>query len=452
MYNFSKYMEIFKINNKNYIFNLNNGCLIEVDDSTIGKMELFKNGYQEDILNDLERQTLIDNQFLVSEGFDEKQEKINHLTYSISKYNNNKDFLKVDFALTDKCNFNSPYCFECNNLSRNHEHNCKSLIETGNELYSYISKFLEKGIKKVEIVFYGGEPTLEKDFVADYIKRIYLLCKEYNTSFQYVFITNGFLFTKDFSDRLPKDCCKFIQITIDGEKEFHNQRRTNLAKINTFDKIIENVNQLISNRFYVVIRLNIDKSNFESVLKLVDGLEKFIDLNNKKYLGFDIARVFGNDNSFDLDEFETFREVLTNKLLRKGLIKPRLSCKALTTFCVAESLSNDLVLDYKGNLYRCWNNVFDDKYKINTLQYLINNNLDPLEYSKVTLDFIENLSLENVNSSECFKCKYCKYCQGLCPAIRKSIINGEEKNIYKGGVCKEIIKERIKNEISFIGV
>lgn len=156
MYNFSKYMEIFKINNKNYIFNLNNGCLIEVDDSTIGKMELFKNGYQEDILNDIERQTLIDNQFLVSEGFDEKQEKINHLTYSISKYNNNKDFLKVDFALTDKCNFNCPYCFECNNLSRNHEHNCKSLIETGNELYSYISKFLEKGIKKVEIVFYGG--------------------------------------------------------------------------------------------------------------------------------------------------------------------------------------------------------------------------------------------------------------------------------------------------------
>ena len=308
MYNFSKYMEIFKINNKNYIFNLNNGCLIEVDDSTIGKMELFKNGYQEDILNDLERQTLIDNQFLVSEGFDEKQEKINHLTYSISKYNNNKDFLKVDFALTDKCNFNCPYCFECNNLSRNHEHNCKSLIE--------------------------------KDFVADYIKRIYLLCKEYNTSFQYVFITNGFLFTKDFSDRLPKDCCKFIQITIDGEKEFHNQRRTNLAKINTFDKIIENVNQLISNRFYVVIRLNIDKSNFESIGAFIDNIGELIDLKHKQYLGFDIARVFGSDMSYDLYEYEKVRKVLLSKLMKIGLSKPRLSCKALTTFCIAESLSN----------------------------------------------------------------------------------------------------------------
>ena len=452
MYTITKYIELFEVNEKNYIFNLNNGSLIELDNSTLDKIKLLINNNNVDVLNENEKEVLIDNQFLVSKDFDEKQEQINHFTYNISKYNNNKDSLKIDFALTNKCNFNCPYCFECNNLSRKLEADYLSLVNTGKNLYYYIKKLLQKGIKNVEIVFYGGEPTLEKDFVVDYIKSIDLLCNEYDADFRYVFITNGFLFTEDFSNRLLNSKCKFIQITIDGEKEFHNQRRTNLAKINTFDKIIENVNQLLKNNFYVVIRLNIDKSNFESVLKFVDGLEKFIDLNNKKYLGFDIARVFGNDNSFDLDEFETFREVLTNKLLRKGLIKPRLSCKALTTFCVAESLSNDLVLDYKGNLYRCWNNVFDDKYKINTLQYLINNNLDPLEYSKVTLDFIENLSLENVNSSECFKCKYCKYCQGLCPAIRKSIINGEEKNIYKGGVCKEIIKERIKNEKSFIGV
>ena len=80
------------------------------------------------------------------------------------------------------------------------------------------------------------------------------------------------------------------------------------------------------------------------------------------------------------------------------------------------------------------------------------NNLDPLDHTDVTLDFIENLSLENVNNKECFKCKYCKYCQGLCPAIRRSILNGIEENIYKDDLCKKIIRERLENEISFIGV
>lgn len=451
MYNFSKFSEIFKIKGKNYIFNLNNGSLIELDDKTLNKVEMLLDNYNENILSDHEKQILIDYQFLVPEGFDEKQEKINHLTYNISKYNNNKDSLKIDFALTNKCNFNCPYCFECGNLSRDRKNDSLSLIDTGKDLYYYIKYFLEKGIKKLEIVFYGGEPTLEKDFVIDYIKRIDLLCKEFCVDFKYVFITNGFLFDEDLFNKLLKDKCKFIQITIDGEKEYHNQRRTNLAKINTFDKIIANINKLIKNNFYVVIRLNIDKNNFKSVEAFIDNLENILDLRFIKFLGFDIARVFGSKMSFDLYEFEKFKKILSDKLMKIGLIKPRLSCKALTTFCIAETLSNDLVLDYKGNLYRCWNNVFDVKFKINTLKELIKK-MDPLDRSEVTLDFVENLSLENVNNKDCFKCKYCKYCQGLCPAIRKSIINGVEKNIYKDDLCKKIIRERIESEISFIGV
>ena len=162
--------------------------------------------------------------------------------------------------------------------------------------------------------------------------------------------------------------------------------------------------------------------------------------------------MFGSANSYSLYDFEEQKRKLSKKLIDLKLIKPRIESKELTTFCIAESLSNDLVLDFKGNLYRCWNNVFDDKYVINTLSNILNHNCDPYENSNVTLEFVEGLSLENTNNKKCFECEYCKYCQGLCPTIRKNIINGQEMDIYQNDICKKIIRDRIVEAIKYLEV
>lgn len=185
---------------------------------------------------------------------------------------------------------------------------------------------------------------------------------------------------------------------------------------------------------------------------LIKNIQNYFDPKYYgKLLSIDLARVFGSSASYDLFEYEDYRENIAEICLEKGLIKPKITSQLLTTFCIAESLSNDLVLDFKGNLYRCWNNVFDEKYKIGTLEELIERNADPFETSNVTLELVEKFSLNSSNKGDCFKCKYCKYCQGLCPNIRKGIVEGIEENIYNDEKCKEIIKKRLTQIIKFLG-
>lgn len=447
----SKYCELFEFDDKKYLFNFNNGSLIELDNESILKIKkainLNQYEFREEEINILASQN-----FLVEDNFDENQKNINKITYSISKYNNDKTFLKVDFALTNQCNFNCPYCFEKDNLCKIGINNENKLSETGELLLTYIEKKLIKGVTYVEIVFYGGEPTLEKNFIINFINKLDLLCNKYNAEYKYVFITNGFLFDENFILELDNSHCKFIQVTIDGEKERHNTRRTNVAKVNTFDTIVENINKLVKNGFHVVIRLNVDKESFSSIKRFLINIENLIPKEYfGKYLSVDIARVFGCCGAYDLYEYENYRKELVDISIDKNLIKPRLNCKDLTTFCIAESLSNDLVIDFKGNLYRCWNNVFDESFKIGTLDNLLQRDCNVFETSERTLEFVSNLSLDKVNSGKCFECKYCKYCQGLCPAIRKNIIHSIDRNIYNNEECKQIVRKRVEQLIKYIG-
>lgn len=108
------------------------------------------------------------------------------------------------------------------------------------------------------------------------------------------------------------------------------------------------------------------------------------------------------------------------------------------------------MVDHKGGIYRCWNNVFNSDYKVNSI-FDVMETLNTLEFTKPTLDFVEKYSLENVNNKKCLKCVYCKYCQGLCPAIRKNILNGLERNIYKNDECKKIIHNRLLQLVKNIG-
>lgn len=445
---FTKYHEIFEIDKVRYLFNTNNGALIELDDDSFSKIEnsVKSNDFSEFSTSELE--ILKEQEFIVDDDCYQRQTLINRLNYNLSKYSLDKDEVKIDFALTNNCNFCCPYCFEKDNLGCGIV-NRESLIKTGETLFKYIKNLVEKhSIKRLKIVYYGGEPTLEKDFIIEYGNKIKKYLNDNGCAYRFNIITNGFLLDEEFLSRLNSEDCEFIQVTIDGDKDFHNSRRTNKAKINTFDKIVNNVNLCSKYKLKTVIRLNIDKTNVESEIVFLDKMEHLFKPEYLgKYIFLDIARVFGSENSYDLYEFEDIRKMFVEKTEKYDMIHQNLNVQELSTFCIAESVSRDLVIDNEGKLYRCWNNVFDDKCKINTLDDVINNNYDPYDKTDITLDFVESMSLNNVNNGKCFECKYIKYCHGLCPRIRKSILEGIERNIYKDNECQEIMKKRISSII-----
>ena len=92
--------------------------------------------------------------------------------------------------------------------------------------------------------------------------------------------TNGYLLTPEVFERLLKLKVYNYQITIDGVQENHDKYRTLKNGAPTFEKIIDNLQNISknikSNAFKIAIRANITKESFEHI-------DEFMDLMYKEF-------------------------------------------------------------------------------------------------------------------------------------------------------------------------
>lgn len=89
----------------------------------------------------------------------------------------------------------------------------------------------------------GGEPLLEFKNITSLMERINFIANKNKISIDHFMVRNGYLLTSDRAKKLKELGVKRIQITIDGSKKSHDQRRILANKEGTFDKIIENINK-----------------------------------------------------------------------------------------------------------------------------------------------------------------------------------------------------------------
>ena len=71
---------------------------------------------------------------------------------------------------------------------------------------------------------------------------------------------------------------RYIQVTIDGVKEKHNARRTTRERADTYSVILHNINSALSMNFEIVIRINVDKSNYATLLELINDICNSINI------------------------------------------------------------------------------------------------------------------------------------------------------------------------------
>jgi len=85
-----------------------------------------------------------------------------------------------------------------------------------------------------------------------------------------VFVTNGTILTRRCLNMLQNVNVDYIQITLDGIKDTHDKRRIKLNGEGTFERIVGNITTLVKRSFQVVIRINVDKRNEDSCIKLIE--------------------------------------------------------------------------------------------------------------------------------------------------------------------------------------
>jgi uncharacterized protein len=283
-----------------------------------------------------------------------------------------------------------------------------------------------------KIILYGGEPLLAQN------KEIieYIVNRGKDLGYYFMAVTNGYNLD-EFQDFLGKDKIRSLQITIDGMKEIHDQRRIHFQTRTSFDKIINNIKIALEHDVTIAIRVNTDADNFDE-LNRIDQLFKDLGYYEKGKLQIYSGLLFDyKDTQLHKNKSLNYMSKSEyNKRHKEVAYKYNCSVSDITQFlyktikngnrinfssvyCPAQT--GTYILDPFGDIYSCWENVGNIEKIIG---HYIN---DCIEWTDIRdLWHNQNITL----SIDCVQCKYAFFCRGGC------IAEGTHKRgIFGPGFC-----------------
>ena len=164
--------------------------------------------------------------------------------------------LQLILMPTEQCNFRCVYCYE----------NFRYGVMT-TRIVNAVKNLLSSRVDKLEylaISWFGGEPLLALDVIAsvsEHIRSLLLSCP--TVRYKASITTNGYLLTSGTFHRLLDWGVFTYQISFDGTREYHDQKRLLADGRPTFDQLWANLTQMkaFPDRFAVTVRLHVDREN-----------------------------------------------------------------------------------------------------------------------------------------------------------------------------------------------
>ena len=373
-------------------------------------------------LNNSVVQQLYKGRFLIEEDFDE----LAFLQYKYDSQKFNKDVMTLTIAPTLNCNFDCHYCFENKEIGQ-----IDDVIE--DKILQLISNNINK-IKLLRINWFGGEPLLVKNRVMSITKSIDTICKNNNVKIQFSIITNGYNIDEVIAKFFKEYKFKNIQITLDGPREIHDKKRILINGKGTYDVIITNIKLLVKYNNQVSIRINTDKTNWHLINDVLLDLKTNNLLDVSPYLGhilpYNTNDKLIEETCYTKEDFAKI-EIEFSKLLKhygfKNFIRhPR----QRGNYCSADQV-NSLVINYDGELYKCYSDIGDKTLSCGNL----NNNNN--SYSQIT-NTLKYINWNHNLSSKCISCKILPLCMGGCPywGIR---LNGCSCDTWKYNLSESLL-------------
>ena len=339
----------------------------------------------------------------------------------------NSSSLGLTLAPTLGCNFNCVYCYE-------EDHN--NFTKMSDEVQDSILKLIKgkgKALNSLNITWYGGEPLLDIDIVQSLSKKIVEYCTKNDIHYSSGIITNGYLLTKENAEILKECKINFIQVTLDGPPEIHNIKRPLAGGQPTFDKILNNLIDVVDIFDNISLRVNVDKQNIDDIDKLYNILKEK-NLINKVYyyLGHvqSLNNTYEDNKCLDLETYsKRSNEVFKQKLKDNSRLSYKINYPSLiSNYCTADKITS-YVIDPQGNLYNCWSDIGIKKYSNGNL-------LDGIKISKRNLEYKVYDVFED---KQCSNCNILPLCMGGCP---KNRLDGIPERCSK---YKYLLEDTIKN-------
>lgn len=388
------------------LYNMLSGFFIEVDKDLFNTLNEIRHNGNLDSLSPNQFQVFVGNKVLVKSDEDE----LNKLKVSVLAQRYDMRKINLTIAPTRDCNFKCVYCFEKDRPTIY----MNSAVEDG-----IVKLVKEKNVDIINVCWYGGEPLMAKDIIKRLTTKLKSLGKKYSASI----ITNGYLLDNQFISNLDELSIKVIQITIDGNKETHNNRRPHKIDLNGFDKIINNIRLLVKIRknIHLSVRVNVDKNNmgeFVDVYKLI----KDINANIYVYPGFVHDSSSSCKSSMCMSEKDEKKDFFIHLYSRHGIYLPDMVPNLIISSCMARCL-NSYLIGPDGNIYKCWHHLGVNNLVVgNVLLDKIFTNHDVIARYMKGEDYLDD--------DKCKKCKYSVICGGGCPDLRLNNSSNERNDTY----------------------
>lgn len=268
--------------------------------------------------------------------------------------------LSIVLLPTFSCNFKCPYCYE-NNLPP-----ITITEEVIEGIYSFIKK---KNQNNIDLCWHGGEPLIAFDKMLSFLNKIR---NDKSLSLRsHSMVTNAFLLDERKCKILSDYNLNKIQITVDGNKAYHNKSRIHKSGIPTYDIIMNNIENVF--RYmpdcHVIVRVNLHSENKDTFPLLYKEMkERWGDQN------YSINVAFVNDvnNSCKVACLADKGKISFVRSLYEqyGINDIDVSTQPQIGGCAASCI-NSYVIGPSGEIYKCWvdvgkkekvvSNVFDGK-------------------------------------------------------------------------------------------
>lgn len=429
----SRYNFLVENNRGIFLYNSYSNCLLHLDSDMAEACRKIRDNAMismQTCLSEEEIEYFAENKILVEDD-DDLVESL-HL-HSMARLFTNKSFV-LTIAPTQSCNFACSYCYE-------HFRSSEPMTDkTAQSIVDFIKQLHDSnGLEVLYLTWYGGEPLLQLQRVCSLSKQLRNLSISIKEN---SIITNGYCLTKNAAQELIGAGIDEIQITLDGSRKTHNQRRPLVSGEGSYDRIVENLDSFFFNDFdedvLLSIRVNIDRDNCEEYVETYQWLKD-------RYKGHRLIvypGVIVIDDGNPCSRLCMGRDDVTDmyiKLYKEyGIVSERLYPDDINIECKARSPYGNMLIGSQGEIYKC----FED---LGNPAKVVGNINDTIKWSNFKEIARYATGIDHYLTAECRECPYLPICNGGCPIRRY-------ENVYCGkhNDCCTPFKGRISDYIDMV--
>lgn len=326
--------------------------------------------------------------------------------------------VQLFFVPNYSCNFTCSYCYQ-DEYTNPKQSATPELIDA---FFRYIGKDLANRRKYLTI--FGGEPLLNTPRQRTIIN--HLVDKSNEMALDICVVTNGY-YLENYIDILSKGKIREIQVTLDGTKKIHDQRRFLKGGSPTFEPIVRGIDAALAAGFPLNLRMVIDKQNIQNLPELASfAIEK--GWTSDPLFKTQIGRNYELHHCQSTPDQLFTRLSLFKKIFELTEQYPHIQEFYKPSYSVAKYLSengelpdplfdacpackSEWAFDYTGRIYSCTATVGKEEEALGTF------------YPEVTKneELIHQWASRDVTSIEsCRNCEVQLACGGGCGSVAKN--------------------------------